>query len=87
MEIFLKVLNKLMIGAAALVSLTGCARGKGKLKEVDADTFIEKAKEAWKDVPYTEATVNGSYEITYNSVTSKIEFKDVKIPIKDGAIE
>ena len=75
----MKVLNKVMMGAAALVLLTGCS----SMKSVDSKTFLEKATEAWKDVPYTEATINGSFEMGEQKVT----IKDVKLPVKDGTLD
>ena len=57
----MKVLNKVMMGAAALVLLTGCAN----LKEVTYDEFHEKAL-AVEEAPFTKVSMKG--KITYGGI-------------------
>lgn len=79
----MKILNKLMMGAAALVLLTGCSSAKS----VDVKTFTEKAEEAWKNVPYTKVVVNGTISFQIESDVQEIKIKDIELPLKDGALD
>lgn len=62
----MKVLNKVMMGAAALVLLAGC----NSLKQVSYDDFNSKAAEAaQKEAPFTKITMKGSISYMGVSVT------------------
>ena len=59
----MKVLNKVMMGAAALVLLTGC----NSLKQVSYEEFHNQAVEAsQKEVPFTKVSMKG--KITYGGI-------------------
>ena len=74
----MKVFNKLMMGAAALTLLSGCALFQSK---VSYDKFHEKAVEAHeKGHSYKKATANGSVETM--GMTVKID--NVKLTYSDG---
>ena len=74
----MKVFNKLMIGAAALTLLSGCALLQSK---VSYDKFHEKAVEAHeKGHSYKKATANGTVETM--GMTIKID--NVKFTYSDG---
>lgn len=62
----MKVLNKVMMGAAALVLLTGCSN----LKEVSYDEFHEKAV-AVEEAPFTKVSMKG--RITYGGVDISLD--------------
>ena len=80
----MKVLNKVMLGAAALVLLTGCAN----LKEVSYEEFHNQAVEAsQKEVPFTKVSMKG--KITYGGIELtldgvKLEKTDTGWEFKEG---
>lgn len=72
----MKILNKLVLGAASLVLLTACGPSK-----VSYDKFHEEAVNAAKlEVPYTKVVLNGY--TSYNGL--KVEFDKTTYEWKDG---
>ena len=52
--------------------------------EVKYDEFHEKAVNAWVDVPYTLATVNGTIVSTKDNTKTTTELKNVRVEVEDG---
>lgn len=72
----MKILNKLVLGGAALVLLTACGPSK-----VSYDKFHEEAVNAAKlEVPFTKVVLNGY--TNYNGL--KVEFDKTTYQWKDG---
>ena len=71
----MKVLNKLVVGAAALVLLTACGPSK-----ISYDKFHEKAVEAAKiENGYTKAVVDGKAKIKQEGKTTEYTFDKVTV--------
>ena len=79
----MKILSKVAMGAAALTLLVGCS----SLKQVEYKEFHEKAVAAWKDVPYTKATVNGHMKQTVQGQEYAEEFKNVEVKLSAGSVD
>lgn len=77
----MKNLNKVVMGLAALVLLTGCS----SQKKVSYEEFHKQAVEAYakvKDAGYTKVTVNGTVKVQ----GAEMKLDKVELTVKDGVI-
>lgn len=85
-------MNKIFKSSALLVlpfmlsscSLLSSIMDKIQYKEVEYQEFHEKAVEAWVNVPYTKATVNGKVETKQEGMEIIQKFDNIKVKVEDG---
>lgn len=85
-------MNKIFKSSALLVlpfmlsscSLLNSIMDKIQYKEVEYSEFHEKAVEAWVNVPYTKATVNGKVMTKQQGMEITQKFDNVKVKVEDG---